>query len=51
MDAVNLIPLPVLLPLIGAGIAMCFPRSPRVQRIVSATSLSLVLIVAALLVW
>ncbi|SDH89214.1 Na+/H+ antiporter subunit D [Agrococcus jejuensis] len=51
MDAVNLIPLPVLLPLIGAGIAMCFPRSPRVQRIVSATSLTLVLVVAALLVW
>ncbi|GAA2172188.1 Na+/H+ antiporter subunit D [Agrococcus versicolor] len=50
MDAANLVPLPVLLPLIGAGVALCFPRSPRVQRIVSATSLSAVLVVAAFLV-
>lgn len=50
MDAVNLIPLPVLLPLIGAGIALCFPRSHRTQRIVSAVSLLGVLVVSAALV-
>src|SRR5690606_36492930 len=46
-----LVPLPVLIPLIGAGLALTFVRFPHVQRIVTLTALTSVLGVAiALLV-
>ncbi|MGH8928863.1 MAG: Na+/H+ antiporter subunit D [Acidimicrobiia bacterium] len=41
-----LVPLPVVLPLTGAGLALAMSRHPRFQRIVSVVVLSLVLIVA-----
>jgi len=47
----NLLPLPVLLPLLGAGLALALNRRPRVQRVVAATALASVTTVAALLVW
>ena len=31
----NLLPLPVLLPLLGAGLALALNRRPRAQRVVS----------------
>ena len=33
----NLLPLPVLLPLLGAGLALALSRHPRAQRVVSTT--------------
>ncbi|TNC18291.1 Na+/H+ antiporter subunit D [Georgenia sp. 311] len=46
-----LLPLPVLIPLIGAGLALALARFPRVQRIVTVTALTSVLAIAiALLV-
>lgn len=47
----NLLPLPVLLPLIGAGITLVFSRSPRAQRAVSAVILAAVAVIAASLVF
>lgn len=45
----NLLPLPVLVPLIGAGLAMILGRRPRAQRVVSTTALLIVVAVAATL--
>jgi multicomponent Na+:H+ antiporter subunit D len=44
-----LVPLPVVLPLFGAGLALAMYRKPRVQRWISVIALSLVLVVAATL--
>ncbi|HEY0215265.1 MAG TPA: proton-conducting transporter membrane subunit, partial [Cellulomonas sp.] len=44
-----LVPLPVVLPLFGAGLALAMYRKPKVQRIVSVVALTLVLIVSATL--
>lgn len=46
----NLLPLPVLLPLIGAGVCLVLGRSARAQRWVSVLVLSAVVAVAAVLV-
>ena len=42
----NLLPLPVLLPLLGAGLALVLGRHPNAQRIVSTTVLLIVVAVA-----
>ena len=44
-----LIPLPVILPLFGAGIALVFARHPRIQRLVSISTLTVVLAVSTIL--
>ena len=46
----NLLPLPVLLPLFGAGIALALNRHPRAQRIVSTLVMVAVTTVAAILI-
>ena len=46
----NLLPLPVLLPLLGAGLALALNRRPRAQRVVATTVLVAVTTIAALLV-
>lgn len=48
-DLAWMVPLPVVLPLFGAGLALALYRKPRVQRIISVVALSLVLIVSAVL--
>ncbi|MEO5743766.1 MAG: Na+/H+ antiporter subunit D, partial [Terracoccus sp.] len=45
-----LVPMPVLLPLLGAALTLAFRRSARLQRTTSVTVLSLVVVVAAVLV-
>ncbi len=47
----DLVPLPVLLPLVGAGLALVVRRRTRLQRAVSITTLSLVLVISAVLLW
>jgi len=47
----NLLPLPVLLPLLGAGLALVLGRQPRAQRAVSSIVLLAVVVVAAVLVF
>lgn len=44
-----LVPLPVILPLLGAGITLVFGRSARAQRVVSFAVLVAMLVVAAVL--
>jgi multicomponent Na+:H+ antiporter subunit D len=46
----NLLPLPVLLPLLGAGLALILGRHPRAQRALSSSVLLMVVVVAASLV-
>ena len=46
-----LVPLPVLLPLLGAGLTLVLSRRPILQRTVSTTVLSAVVVVAAILVY
>jgi len=48
--APNLVPMAVLLPLVGAGLALAARRSPRFQRGISLLMLSTVVVVAAILV-
>ncbi len=36
----NLLPLPVLLPLLGAGLALALNRRPHAQRVVASVALS-----------
>ncbi|GMA24313.1 Na+/H+ antiporter subunit D [Luteimicrobium album] len=51
LTATDLVPLPVVLPLLAAGLALVFARRPRVQRVVSVVALAGVLAVGiALLV-
>lgn len=47
----NLLPLPVLLPLLGAGLALVLGRQPRAQRAVSSIVLLAVVVVAGVLVF
>jgi len=47
----DLVPLPVLLPLLGAALSLAFRRSPRLQRSVSIAVLAAVVAVAGVLVW
>src|SRR5690242_143593 len=47
----NLLPLPVLLPFIGAGLALALGRHPRAQRAVSTLVLVGVIVVEAVLVY
>jgi len=47
----DLVPLPVLLPLLGAALTLAFRRSPRLQRGVSIAVLAAVVLVAGVLVW
>ncbi|GAA2021584.1 Na+/H+ antiporter subunit D [Terrabacter terrae] len=47
----DLVPLPVLLPLLGAALTLAFRRSPRLQRGVSIAVLAAVVAVAGVLVW
>lgn len=49
MNVTALVPLPVVLPLFGAGLAFALGRYARAQRIVSLVVLSLVVVVAAAL--
>ncbi|HET8868278.1 MAG TPA: Na+/H+ antiporter subunit D [Agrococcus sp.] len=49
MDLSNLVPVPVLLPLLAAGITLILARHPAWQRAVSATTLSLVAVLALVL--
>jgi multicomponent Na+:H+ antiporter subunit D len=46
----DLVPMPVLLPLLGAALTLAFRRSARLQRITSVSVLSVVVVVAAVLV-
>ena len=43
----NLLPLPVLLPLLGAGLALILGRHPRAQRAVSSSVLLIVVVHSA----
>ena len=45
-----LVPLPVILPLLGAGLTLMVSRRPRLQRAVSTAVLTVVVVVAAILV-
>ncbi|MEE6271850.1 Na+/H+ antiporter subunit D [Georgenia wangjunii] len=45
----ELVPLPVLIPLIAAGVALALARYPKIQQIVSVVALSAVLVVAVIL--
>lgn len=47
----DLVPLPVLLPLLGAALTLAFRRSPRLQRGISIAVLAAVVVVAGVLVW
>ncbi|KRF46165.1 Na+/H+ antiporter subunit D [Terrabacter sp. Soil810] len=47
----DLVPMPVLLPLLGAALTLAFRRSPRLQRGVSIAVLAAVVAVAGVLVW
>lgn len=47
----NLLPLPVLLPLLGAGLALALARRPRAQRLVSVSTLTAVVVIAGVLMW
>lgn len=52
MSATNaLVPLPVILPLLGAGLTLMLSRRPGLQRAVSTTVLAVVVVVAAILVY
>lgn len=46
----TLVPLPVILPLFGAGATLMLARRPHAQRVVSTTTLVAVVVIAALLV-
>ncbi len=47
----NLLPVPMLLAIAGAAVALVLPRRPGVQRLVSVVSLSAVVAVAGVLMW
>ena len=47
----NLLPVPVLLAIFGAAVALALPRRPTTQRIVSVASLSGIVVVAGILIW
>lgn len=45
----NVLALPMMLPILGAAVALALPRRPRLQRLVSISSLTGVVLVAAFL--
>ena len=47
----NLLPVPMLLTIFGAGVALAMPRRPKLQRAVSILCLSGVIAVAAIFIW
>lgn len=47
----NLLPIPVLLPLLGSGVALAVGRRPRAQRLVSMVCLAAVVVIAGILTW
>ncbi|MDF1487326.1 Na+/H+ antiporter subunit D [Tessaracoccus caeni] len=47
----NLLPLPMLLSIFGAAVALALPRRPRLQRAISVLSLTAVVAIAAVFVW
>ncbi len=47
----DLLPVPVLLAIFGAAVALTLPRRPGVQRLVSVVSLSGIVAVSAVLMW
>ena len=49
MDLANLVPVPVLLPLLAAGVTLILARHPAWQRIVSGTTLAIVAVLALIL--
>lgn len=49
MSPVDLVPLPAVLPVLGAGVALALGRSDWAQRLVSVVVLSAVVVVAAIL--
>ncbi|ACZ32185.1 NADH dehydrogenase (quinone) [Xylanimonas cellulosilytica DSM 15894] len=49
-SAATLLPLPVLVPLVAAGLTLALRRHPRVQRFISVTALAVVVVTAAALV-
>ena len=49
MTIASLVPLPVMLPLLGAGLTLALWRHNKVQRIVSVAALSIVFIVSVIL--
>lgn len=49
MDIANLVPVPVLLPLLAAGVTLILARHPAWQRIVSGSTLGIVAVLALVL--
>ncbi len=49
MDLANLVPVPVLLPLLAAGVTLALARHPAWQRVVSASTLGITAILALVL--
>ena len=49
MDIANLVPIPVLLPLLAAGITLILARRPAWQRVVSGTTLGIVAVLSLVL--
>lgn len=49
--ASQLVLVPVILPLLGAGLCLAFGRSARAQRIISIVTLSIVVVAAGALLW
>ena len=49
MDLANLVPVPVLLPLLAAGVTLILARHPAWQKIVSGTTLAIVAVLALIL--
>lgn len=47
----DLVPLPVLLPLVGAGLALVVRNRTRLQRTVSVVTMALVLAISGVLLW
>ena len=47
----NLVPLPVLLPILGAGLALALNRRPRAQRVVSTIVMVAVVAVSGALMY
>lgn len=50
LSVADIVPMPVLLPLLGAALTLAFRRSPRLQRATSIAVLSATVLVAAVLV-
>ena len=47
----NLIPVPVLLAIFGAAVALALPRRPGLQRLISVASMTGIVAVAAVFIW